>query len=241
MKILVPDYYSKFRCIAGRCRHTCCKGWEIDVDEESLPRFLNDTFISPHVELSDTPHIRLEEDEKCPFLRADGLCEMIVRSGEKSLCQICRDHPRFRNFWTGITEIGLGFVCGTAAELILGWPEKMKLTVLEDDGAEEPVPDDEQWLINLRCDLLEKITDTGPHARLREYLIYRHLADALYDGRVDERIRFIDEAYSEITGRWKHTDGSLPEIAEAARQWSYDVEYDEEVLEKRISGGLITD
>ena len=35
MKILVPDYYPLFRCIAGKCRHNCCIGWEIDIDPDT--------------------------------------------------------------------------------------------------------------------------------------------------------------------------------------------------------------
>ena len=34
-----PDYYNEFRCTAGNCRHSCCVGWEIDIDDESLARF----------------------------------------------------------------------------------------------------------------------------------------------------------------------------------------------------------
>ena len=36
MLTVYPDYYSAFRCIAGACKHSCCIGWEIDIDEESL-------------------------------------------------------------------------------------------------------------------------------------------------------------------------------------------------------------
>ena len=38
MKITAPDYYSQFKCIADQCRHTCCVGWEIEVDDEGLER-----------------------------------------------------------------------------------------------------------------------------------------------------------------------------------------------------------
>ena len=36
MKIYVPDYYKDFRCLAGDCKHSCCIGWEIDIDEDTL-------------------------------------------------------------------------------------------------------------------------------------------------------------------------------------------------------------
>ena len=34
-----PDYYPLFHCIADRCRHNCCIGWEIDVDGDSLAAY----------------------------------------------------------------------------------------------------------------------------------------------------------------------------------------------------------
>ena len=31
--IIYPTFYKNFKCKANGCEHTCCKGWEIDVDE----------------------------------------------------------------------------------------------------------------------------------------------------------------------------------------------------------------
>ena len=35
MTEVFPQYYPRFRCRAAACRHTCCRGWEIDIDEET--------------------------------------------------------------------------------------------------------------------------------------------------------------------------------------------------------------
>ena len=95
---IYPDYYKEFKCIAGACRHTCCAHWEIDIDEESLARYKRDGI--PYIsEEGDDPHFELKED-RCPFLNHENLCELILEHGEDYLCQICRDHPRFRNYFT---------------------------------------------------------------------------------------------------------------------------------------------
>lgn len=235
MRTVAPDYYTAFHCIADRCRHTCCEGWEVDIDDESAARFLADPLTAPHVDMRDTPHFRLLEGERCPFLRGDGLCRLIIERGEDVLCQTCRDHPRFRSYWTGLTEIGVGLVCEEAARLILGRTEPMRLVEISSDGNDEPMPEDEQWLYDVRTRMLDSITESGPRARLLEYLIYRHIPDALYDDRLEQRVAFIERSFREITEMWEHTDGSLDSIAECARAWSYDVEYDDEQLEMRIS------
>lgn len=235
MKIIAPDYYKDFHCIADKCRHTCCEGWEVDIDEESLARFRACEDIAAHIDEENTPHFRLTDGERCPFLNENNLCNMILRHGEDMLCQICTDHPRFRSYWTDRTEIGLGLVCEEAGKLILSRAEPMQLEVISDDGGSEKLSEDELWLLELRDKLLMSIREEGPRARLLEYLIYRHLPDALYDNRVEERIAFIEQSFGEITDAWDKTDGSLEALIECARVWSYDVEYDDEVLEGRLN------
>ena len=35
MKVLKPDYYDRFQCIAAACPDSCCKEWEVDIDADS--------------------------------------------------------------------------------------------------------------------------------------------------------------------------------------------------------------
>ena len=41
MKTVVPHYYKNFKCIADKCRHSCCVGWEIDIDDDTLEKYRN--------------------------------------------------------------------------------------------------------------------------------------------------------------------------------------------------------
>lgn len=149
-----PDYYRSFRCLAGKCRHSCCVGWEIDVDEASFARYRSlggelGKRLSASLSEEGGPHFVLDEKERCPFLNSDGLCDLILAEGPEILCQICRDHPRFRNFFPGITEIGLGLCCEEAARLILMKPEPLTL-LNEDDGDETPPDEETETILALR-------------------------------------------------------------------------------------------
>lgn len=230
MKTIAPDYYREFACVAGACLHTCCVGWEIDVDEESTARFSAMADVAPHLSCDGgVMHIELLPGERCPFLTGSGLCQMILDHGDGVLCGICRDHPRFRSFFTGRVEIGLGVVCEAAARLILGRQTPMRLVVIDDDGVVEELPEDEAELIALRDSMMREVReDAAPLARFHEYLIYRHLPDALYDDRLDARCRFIDETM--ISAREVYA-ADADGFAEWARAWSYDTEYDEEALD----------
>lgn len=162
MRSLAPDYYTQFTCIADRCRHTCCKGWEIDVDEASQQRFaavpgpLGQRLRDAMVEDDDGVHFALQgAEERCPFLDQHGLCDLITNLGPDCLCQICADHPRFRSFWTPMTELGLGLCCEEAARLILTWQEPVCLTLIGNDGGPAPdLPDDEADLLQFRGELI---------------------------------------------------------------------------------------
>ncbi len=240
MNVYVPEYYPSFRCAASACGHTCCAGWEIDIDEESLARYdrLPGAFgerLRRGISREGTPHFVLTEDGRCPLLNGDNLCRLILREGEGALCQICRDHPRFRNYFSDRVEMGLGLVCEAAARLILSWPRPLRLIRLEGDGA-EAMTEDEEYLFDLRGRWLASIEEEGPRARLMETLIFRHLPDALYDGRLEARVDFIRRAYEQIVSGW--TDGELSTLAERARAFSDRVEYDDEVLERWISGAI---
>lgn len=235
MKTFAPSYYRDFHCLGGACRHTCCVGWEIDVDEESVRRFSADADTAPFLDTEDTPHIRLSDGERCPFLQNDGLCKLILTKGEDFLCDICRDHPRFRNFFSDRTEIGLGLVCEEAARLILSSEESLTLTCLSDDGETEELPEDERFLLDTRARLLSEVRERGMLGRLREYFLYRYLPDALYDDRLAERILLVDRLVAEVGDVLARTDGSLSAAVEAVRAWSYDAEYDDEAIERRLS------
>ena len=39
MKTFAPRYYNRFKCRADKCAHTCCAGWEIDVDGVTLSKY----------------------------------------------------------------------------------------------------------------------------------------------------------------------------------------------------------
>ena len=166
MKLIASENYLHFQCIAGECRHSCCIGWEIDIDPDSLERFQNtpgeigDRLRQNIEQDGESACFRLQgEEERCPFLNTDGLCDLILTLGEDTLCQICTDHPRFRHFYADRTEIGLGLCCEAAARLMLGASSPMRLIVLEDDGVFSPADPEEENLLALRSRLFDLMQD----------------------------------------------------------------------------------
>ena len=136
MKQYEFNYNKQFSCIADKCKHNCCIGWQIDIDSKTFS--LYQTLKDKDARFSENSFLgksfMLNQKLRCPFLDGDNLCHIIKNHGKKSLCKTCKTHPRFKNFFTGITETGLGLYCEHAGNIILSSKHKMKLELVKDDG-----------------------------------------------------------------------------------------------------------
>ena len=133
LRHLQPDFYESFRCRASACRHSCCRGWEIDIDENTLELYwgLRGEWrekMDAAVVCDDSgAHFRLTEDERCPFLQQDGLCELICAFGADALCDICALHPRFYELVGSYELAGLGLSCEAVCDLLLAGEGELTL------------------------------------------------------------------------------------------------------------------
>ena len=117
------EIYSEFICKADRCKHSCCRGWEIDIDEDTLEYYQGldselGNEIRHNIQWGETSFFKLTSDERCPFLKDSGLCKIIEELGEDGLCDICRLHPRFFENINNYNLAGVGLSCEKATELM---------------------------------------------------------------------------------------------------------------------------
>ena len=142
MKVIRPDFWNRFQCIGGVCSDICCIGWEICIDEESLEKYRQvEGAIGERLKTS----IRETDGEssfcmcngRCAFLNEDNLCDLIIGIGEDSLCDICREHPRFYEEFGVREEAGLGLCCEEAVRLLLEKKEPLRFEEIENEEEEE--------------------------------------------------------------------------------------------------------
>ena len=144
MTYVYPDFYKDFKCISSNCRHSCCRGWEIDIDDKTMELYENidgelGQKLKKSISYDPEPHFILTEDESCPFLCKDGLCRIISELGEDSLCDICSEHPRFYNEYPGRLEAGPGLCCEEAVRLLTQGTHPLEF-IEETDGEEDDEP-----------------------------------------------------------------------------------------------------
>ena len=141
MLSIFPKFYKNFLCKADKCKHSCCKGWEIDIDEETAGKYLAMTGelgaeIRQNIgKNEDSYFFKLTEDERCPFLQKNGLCKIILNIGEENICEICTMHPRFFTMLDDVELCGVGLSCEKTCELLLG-DEKDLVFYIEDTEEE---------------------------------------------------------------------------------------------------------
>ncbi|MBO5065119.1 MAG: flagellin lysine-N-methylase [Clostridia bacterium] len=126
MIYIMPSFYKKFKCIADKCTDNCCIGWEIDVDDDAFLKYerlntpLGEEIRKKITVSSDGSRcFELSENDRCPFLNEQKLCRIIIECGADALCEICKNHPRFYEWFPGVTECGLGLSCEEVCRILL--------------------------------------------------------------------------------------------------------------------------
>lgn len=84
--------------------------------------------------------IRFGCDGKCPMLREDGLCSLVLDIGEENLGYTCHTYPRHVEEYEGLREWSIALSCPHAAHLILN--DTKACYVEEVDDEEDPLEDD---------------------------------------------------------------------------------------------------
>ena len=207
MKIQAPEYYKEFKCIADKCRHSCCIGWEIDIDSDAAEKYLSMTegygkAVAQSIDTDETPHFKLTQNDRCPHLAQNGLCKIILELGEDSLCEICREHPRFYNLTSRGPEVGIGISCEEACRIVLSSDGYMSFT---DDGEwEVPTAEISFDGIKERTEIFKILSDRNIPYSERLSLIcrkYEISLASLTDGEwkdVLEALEYLDENHKAL-------------------------------------------
>lgn len=164
MKNTFPIYYKNFSCVADKCSDTCCAGWDVVVDSESLEKYehlkglYGDKIRSLITVDDDGDSIFKSQNGRCPFLLKSGLCDMHINLGHDNLCLTCRKFPRFTNAFGSRIETGISLSCPEVARLIFENADPVTFETAETDGAIIPSDFDAELyftLLNARKKAIE--------------------------------------------------------------------------------------
>jgi len=122
MKIKRISIYKEFQCIGADCPASCCKGWEVPLDDTAYRKYLSEkgSFGKKlrHSIRRGEYHTTLRSRfGKCPFWGSDHLCSIQKMYGVEYMPQVCVHFPR--------QLYNLGFFCEET--LYLSCPEAVRL------------------------------------------------------------------------------------------------------------------
>lgn len=202
MKIYFPSYYNSFKCIAEKCRHSCCVGWEIALDGETIEKYEQSGRgdILSHI---NDGCITLNKDGRCPFLTDCGLCRIISELGDGFTSAICREHPRFYHRVGECIEGGIGASCEEAARIILTSDGYNSFSEIEKDGVD--TPDETNFdTLNERKNIYSLLSDRSIpyHERISEICKRYEISENLHTkdewGEVFSELELLDESHREL-------------------------------------------
>ena len=214
MLITKPAYFDDFHCIASSCPDSCCKEWDVQVDESSaalyrsLPGALGHRLREVlHTENGET--VMTIVNGRCPMWREDGLCRIQAELGEAALCKTCREFPRLTHDYGDFLERQLELSCPEAARILLTAPAAPAISE-EVPGGCEPEYDEEamdvlkqtrQTMLDLLSDHIRPVRET-----LALALLYGYQAQGELDG---EDIQSFDADAAMVSIREFAKPGSL--------------------------------
>ncbi len=207
MILRYPAYFEAFRCAAQACPDSCCKDWDVAVDEASAKAYaamegpLGEALRQAMYQEDGEFWFSVTEG-RCPFWQEDGLCRIQAEKGHGALCRTCRDFPRLTHDYGDFVERGLCLSCPEAARLILtAEPEPWVRREVPGGDAAEYDALDMDVLLRTRDVMLTILSHdrySVPQA-LALGLMYGYWAQALLDG--EELDAFDPEAELALGGR----------------------------------------
>lgn len=190
MILRVPSYYKEFTCIADKCQDSCCIGWKIDIDEDTVSYYksVEGTFgrkLTEHMTTEEGNSFVLQENGWCPFLNGKKLCEICLQLGEEALSEVCTEYPRFTLEYASVREKVLCLSCEEVGRLVFQSDQKLKWEeqlLPENYGFAEESSDKVDDEEEIAAEQLEAVRDaaikilqdrTKPlFMRAAEYLVY---------------------------------------------------------------------
>ncbi len=157
MIYIKQDDFDEFKCIADKCPESCCLGWQIVIDFDSLEKY--EKMPGPMGQrLKDSIDWKEESfkqtDRRCTMLNDDNLCDLQLSCGESALCYTCRTYPRHVEEYDGIREYSLSLSCPEVARIMIDRQKPLGFIETEDD-----VEDDFDDFDDLLFDRLEYMRD----------------------------------------------------------------------------------
>lgn len=232
VKVFMPEYMVDFKCISSQCIDTCCAGWDINIDEDTynnyisstgkLKKLLKNKFIENKNEhdFFNKGFMVLKDENTCPFLNENKLCDIHGNIGEEKLCITCKSYPRVYNLIDDVYEKSALASCYEICVKALLNKEKMEFIEIEEEINESQVE-------------IRRIIDTeafdGSESLIQYFWDIRVISINIIQNRkysLEERLIILKEFYNKLEklkeqDSFEEIEELLYELNEENIEWNF--------------------
>lgn len=121
MDILMPAYCEEFQCIGSACKNTCCQCWTITIDDATRAKYqkIKGEMGERLRKAIDSKGNMVLENQKCPFLNEEKLCQVYIELGEDAMSSICKIFPRVAKMYREYIQFSLTLACPEVVKILL--------------------------------------------------------------------------------------------------------------------------
>lgn len=133
--------YDNFKCIADKCPKSCCVGWQIVIDEDSVKKYGKasgefGTRLKNSINYQESCFF--QHTTRCAMLNDTGLCDLQSTLGEDMLCYTCKMFPRHVEEFQDIREYSLSLSCPEVTRMVLDPDYEFAIVETEDEDFDDP-------------------------------------------------------------------------------------------------------
>ena len=214
----LPKYMIEFKCVSSNCIDSCCAGWDINIDEDTYNKYDNSTgelkglldrkFIKNEDEYDSFNYgfMVLKDENRCPFLNSNMLCDIHGGDGQENLCITCKSYPRVFNIVDNVYEkSGLPSCMEICTRAFLN-KDKMEFVESKEDIEEKNIE-------------IRRIIDSeafeGTESLLQYFWDIRVVSINIMQDRsfsIEERLNILNTFYEQIDGIYN--SGEIDNIEE---------------------------
>lgn len=180
--------YDSFKCIADKCKFTCCSGWDINIDSNTYEKWNKEKNkckdILNKLKFIDNDYIIINKktNDTCPFLDNRRLCNIVKSNGDEYLSLTCQRFPRIENTFEGIKELTLSCSCPEVVDIIGKIEEEIILVNCNNDDTDIPIE------IKIRDTIIKIIKEKNLNIESKLIVSYRMLLNILDNEELTEEV-----------------------------------------------------
>ncbi len=200
-------FLTEFQCLGGDCEDTCCKGWGMQLTQETVDKYKKDApELLDAVTSGEAEHIMRRDEETDYCIKFDkGWCGIHAKYGTEFLGDACHFFPRVTRQLGDKTSMTASLSC----------PEVARLTLLAENGFAPIETETDRVPFSLK----DYVTDDMPAEKaweLHQFFLHAVGDESITPERAVGRLRSLSESLSRLPKSswpeaaafyWKSADG----------------------------------